>query len=63
MYFICQSVGPHGAFSPCCTDWWQLPEFWLWEMVYLSEEHRNTTPRTSGHATGAAEKSGKPNSH
>lgn len=69
---ICQSVGQHSIFKPCYTDWWQLPELWQWEMgpsqmscLSLSEtvECQNTTSRTSGHPTGAAEKSGKPNAH
>lgn len=29
---ICQSVGQHGAFKPCRTEWWQLPDLWQWEM-------------------------------
>lgn len=59
---VFQSVGPHDAFNPCCTDRWQLPELWQWEM-FDSDEHQITTPRTSGHSTGAPEKSRKTNAH
>lgn len=54
----------HGAFKPCCTDWWQLPGLWQCEMgpsiqpdvmsLSETEEQWNTISRTSGHSTGAA---------